>query len=233
MGAKGTFEECIKISTRHSLVGMIMPGLLVIFTPIFIGIFFGPNAVAGYLVGVIISGIRMATSSANSGGAWDNCKKAISNYGIKETLEERLNRELRGIKKAFEICKNHTNENRENLEKFEELIKQKDAEIERLDHNEELKYKIMIVTKKEQTEEEKNEREIELRENIRDVGKCIEDAEIEFYEGCKEAAVIGDTVGDPLKDTSGPSINILIKLSSIISVIFADFFLKTNFFGRK
>ena len=38
-----------------------------------------------------------------------------------------------------------------------------------------------------------------------------------------EASVIGDTVGDPLKDTSGPSINILIKLSAITSLIFGGF----------
>lgn len=47
-----------------------------------------------------------------------------------------------------------------------------------------------------------------------------------------QAAVIGDTIGDPLKDTSGPSLNILIKLMAIISLVFVNGFAQTAFLAK-
>jgi len=131
---------CIEISTKASLKKMIAPGLLVMLTPIIAGVLFGTRAVAGILPGALLSGIQLAISMSNTGGAWDNAKKYIEAG----------------------------------------LLEDKD-------------------------------------------GKVVPKGDPAHH-----AAVIGDTVGDPLKDTSGPSLNILVKLMAIISLVFANGFSESS-----
>jgi K(+)-stimulated pyrophosphate-energized sodium pump len=45
---------------------------------------------------------------------------------------------------------------------------------------------------------------------------------------CHNAAIVGDTVGDPFKDTSGPSLNILIKLMTMVSIVMVGVTLSMN-----
>merc|ERR1712070_4026 len=71
------YEGCIKISTQASLKKMVAPGILVIGSPLGAGFVFGPNATAGVLAGAIVSGVQVAISQSNSGGAWDNAKKEV------------------------------------------------------------------------------------------------------------------------------------------------------------
>ena len=129
------YSRCVEISTDSSLREMIAPGALVMLTPIIAGSLFGTRCLAGVLAGGLVSGVQMAVSMSNTGGAWDNAKKYI---------------------------------------------------------------------------------EAGATEHARSLGGKGSD--------CHKAAVIGDTVGDPLKDTSGPSLNILVKLMAVESLVFAPFF---------
>lgn len=71
------YKRCVAISTKASLKEMIAPGCLVMLAPLVTGYIFGVDAVAGVLAGGLVSGVQMAISASNTGGAWDNAKKYI------------------------------------------------------------------------------------------------------------------------------------------------------------
>lgn len=77
---KPDYDGCIKISTDASLKKMIAPGALVLGSPLLAGFLFGPDAVAGLLAGAIVSGVQVAISASNTGGAWDNAKKEVEKH---------------------------------------------------------------------------------------------------------------------------------------------------------
>jgi len=205
-------KECIQISTDHSLAEMFLPGGIIIFVPIICGVLFGPKCVAGYLIGVIISGIQMAISASNSGGAWDNAKKLIKTKGLPVSAKEIYIHQRKDIM-AKQVPETPDQPGMELSEESKKELAEIEAKIKRLEADPD-------------DFENKKEDEMITEHDI----YCTSSAKLSKYrKAAEKASIIGDTVGDPMKDTSGPSLNILIKLSSIISVVFGTFFLKTSY----
>ncbi|HIS03262.1 MAG TPA: sodium-translocating pyrophosphatase [Candidatus Pullichristensenella avicola] len=129
------YAKCIDISTRGAIRELIPAGLFTILMTLVVGFIGGPEAIGGFLVGNIVTGLLLALLMSNAGGLWDNAKKFVEsgNFGGKGS----------------------------------------DAH---------------------------------------------------------KAAVIGDTVGDPFKDTAGPSINTQITVVSLVSSLAATLFVKFHLF---
>ena len=129
------YAKCIDISTRGAIRELIPAGLFTILMTLVVGFIGGPEAIGGFLVGNIVTGLLLALLMSNAGGLWDNAKKFVEsgNFGGKGS----------------------------------------DAH---------------------------------------------------------KAAVIGDTVGDPFKDTAGPSINTQITVVSLVSSLAATLFVRFHLF---
>ena len=71
------YKRCIEIATKSAIKEMIVPGLIVISTPILVGLVLGAEALGASLAGTLVTGILLGIKQSNSGGAWDNAKKLV------------------------------------------------------------------------------------------------------------------------------------------------------------
>jgi len=68
-----------------------VPGMTfvhVLWMAVVVGVLFGTKCVTGLLAGAIASGVQMAISASNTGGAWDNAKKYIGKGGLDELIAQ-------------------------------------------------------------------------------------------------------------------------------------------------
>ncbi|MFB5622795.1 MAG: sodium/proton-translocating pyrophosphatase, partial [Nitrosarchaeum sp.] len=83
--SKPDYAKCVDIATAASIKELWKPAVIAIISPIVLGILLGPTAVAGLLMGAVVTGIPLAYHLANTGGAWDNAKKLVEMQGNKGT----------------------------------------------------------------------------------------------------------------------------------------------------
>jgi len=88
--SKPDYAKCVDIATVASIKELYKPALIAIVSPIILGVLLGPTAVAGLLMGAVVTGILLAYHLANTGGAWDNAKKLVEMKGQKGSEEHKV-----------------------------------------------------------------------------------------------------------------------------------------------
>ena len=87
---KPDYAKCVDIATVASIKELWKTASIAVAAPIVLGVLLGPEAVAGLLLGAVVTGIFLAYHLANTGGAWDNAKKLIEMKGERGTEEHKV-----------------------------------------------------------------------------------------------------------------------------------------------
>lgn len=88
--AKPDYARCVDIATVASIRELWKSAVIAIISPIVLGVLMGPTAVAGLLMGSVVTGIFLAYHLANTGGAWDNAKKLVEMRGEKGSEQHKV-----------------------------------------------------------------------------------------------------------------------------------------------
>ena len=88
--SKPDYAKCVDIATVASIKELWKTASIAIAAPIILGVLLGPPAVAGLLMGAVVSGLFLAFHLVNTGGAWDNAKKLIEMKGNKGSEEHKV-----------------------------------------------------------------------------------------------------------------------------------------------
>ncbi len=88
--SKPDYARCVDIATVASLKELWKTASVAIAAPIVLGVLLGPTAVAGLLMGAVVTGIFLAFHLVNTGGAWDNAKKLVEMKGNKGSEEHKV-----------------------------------------------------------------------------------------------------------------------------------------------
>ena len=88
--SKPDYAMCVDIATVASIKELWKSAAVAIASPIVLGVLLGPTAVAGLLMGSVVTGIFLAYHLANTGGAWDNAKKLVEMRGQKGSEEHKV-----------------------------------------------------------------------------------------------------------------------------------------------